>query len=218
MIFALVVVISVLTISGAAPASDCQRNCINLTIPSSQCFRAFTDIQQFATRMFANQRAFIGGFTDCDRDTMNSLLNIFCSPDCLSSFVTYRLCTRSQITQADVNTSLTLACIQHSDGTFCPVKVLEAANGDPLIPTCARGGRCNSTCQQSYRNLSSTLGCCGSSWFDNPLLGSFSNGVLFFDFCNVALDGPCQPASGAGVLYLSMMLVVAASLLSTIIV
>ena len=223
MIVALVVIISALTISGVAPASECQMGCSTLTVPTGQCLQAFTDVSQLASRMISNQRAFIGGFTDCDRDTMNSLLNMFCSRDCLSSFVAYRLCTRNQAANVEVNASLTFACTRHADGTFCPVKVLEAANGDPLLPTCSRRGGCNSTCQQSYRSLSNTLGCCGSSWFVNPILGD-SNGQPFFDFCNVTLDGPCEPASvpepasGAGVLYLSMLLVVAASLMSTIII
>ena len=131
--------------------------------------------------------------------------------------MTYRLCIGDQDEEREVNITLTLLCTRHADGTFCPVKLLEAANGNPLLPTCARGGGCNSTCQQSYRSLSSTLGCCGSSWFDNPIFTGI-NDVRFFDSCNVTLDGLCEPASGAGVLYLSMLLVVAASLLSTIIV
>ena len=73
------------------------------------------------------------------------------------------------------------------------------------------------TCQESYRRLStSRLGCCGGTWFANPSpLSSFER---FFNSCSVTLDEQCAPASGAGVLYLSMLLVVSASLLSTIIV
>ena len=119
--------------------------------------------------------------------------------------------------EVEANRTLTLFCTRHTDGTFCPVKLLEAANGDPILPTCAREGGCDNTCQQSYRRLSSTLGCCGSSWFDNPFYTA-SSGVSFFNSCNVTLDGPCEPASGAGVLYLSMLLVIAASLLSIVII
>ena len=125
MIVALVVVISALTISGVTPASECQMGCSNLSIPSSECLRTFTDLAQLVPRMISNQEAFIGGFTDCDRDTMNSLLNIFCVRDCLSSFSTYRLCTANQSAEFEVNASLTLTCTRHADGTFCPVKVLE---------------------------------------------------------------------------------------------
>ena len=217
MIVALVVIISALTISGVAPASECQMGCSTLTVPTGQCTQAFNDALQQVGRFFQNQRAFTGNLTDCDRDTMGRILDTLCSRDCLSSFVTHRICTRLEVGEAEVNATLTLLCTRHADGTFCPVKVLEAANGDPLLPTCARGGGCDSTCQQSYRNLSSTLGCCGSTWFDHPLFTT-SSGVPLFDSCNVTLDGPCEPASGAGVLYLSMLLVVAASLLSTIIV
>ena len=220
MIVALVVVISALTISGdcVAPASECQMGCSTLTVPTGQCTQAYDDVIQLGRRMLSNQMSFIGNFTDCDRDTMSRLLDTLCSRDCLSSFVTYRFCTRElAVAELEVNTTLNLLCTRHADGTFCPVKVLEAANGDPLIPTCARGGGCDSACQQSYRNLSSTLGCCGSTWFDHPVVTTL-NGVRFFNSCNVTLDGLCEPASGAGVLYLSMLLVAAASLLSTIIV
>ena len=222
MIFALVVVISALTISDVAPASECQRGCSNLSIPPAQCLQAFTDASRQVSRIFHHQEYFYGKkSTDCDRDTMSRLLDTLCSRDCLSSFATHRICTglgTSQLQQQEleVNRTLTLLCTRHADGTFCPVKVLEATNGNLTLPTCARGGGCDSACQQSYRSLSSTLGCCGSSWFVNPFY-AYSGG-RFFKSCKVTLDGPCEPASGAGVLYLSMLLVVAASLLSTIIV
>ena len=227
MIVALIVVISALIISGVAPASECQMGCSSLSIPTGQCLRAFDDAMLQFGSILGNQRNFIGNLTDCTRDTMSRLLDTLCSSQCLSSFVTHRICTRLGTTllrqgELEVNYTLTLLCTRHADGTFCPVKVLEAANGDPLLPACARGGGCDSTCQQSYRNLSSTLGCCGSTWFDHPVFPADS-GVPFFDSCNVTLDGPCEPASptaglasGAGALYLSMLLVVAASLLSTI--
>ena len=232
MIVALIVVISALTISGVAPASECQMGCSSLSIPTGQCLQAFNDANQQVRTIFQNQINFAGNLTDCSRDTMSRLLDTLCSSQCLSSFVTYRICSRAGTNQLrqgelEVNFTLTLLCTRHEDGTFCPVKVLEAANGDPLLPACARGGGCDSTCQQSYRNLSSTLGCCGSTWFDNPFFPVFAGnfGVPFFDSCNVTLDGPCEaasptagPASGAGVLYLSMLLVVAASLLSSIVV
>ena len=196
MIVALVVIISALTISGVAPASECQMGCSTLTVPTGQCTQAFTDAFQQVGRISQNQRDFRGNLTDCDRDTMSRILDTLCSRDCLSSFVTHRICTRLVANllrqgELEVNATLTLLCTRHADGTFCPVKVLEAANGDPILPTCARGGGCNSTCQQSYRRLSSTLGCCGSSWFDNPIfsLGNPSIFSPFFDSCNVTLDG-----------------------------
>ena len=42
------------------------------------------------------------------------------------------------------------------------------------------------------------LGCCGSSWYDNPVFfSSTPYGVRRqFATCNVALDGPCEAASG----------------------
>ena len=218
MIFALVAVISALTISASA---ECARNCSNLSVPSSRCLRAYTDVVELIDgRIESNQASFIGN-TDCDRDTVESLLNIFCSGDCLRSFVNYRRCVEDPLLRENaVNISLSFLCTRHTDGSFCPVKVLDTANGDPVLPACARGGQCNSTCQQTYRSLSTRLGCCGRSWF-----GQSSSNMPFFDSCNVTLDGPCEPASptagpvsGAGVLYLSMLLVAAASLLSTIIV
>ena len=46
MIVALVVIISALTISGVAPASECQMGCSTLTVPTGQCTQAFTDAFQ----------------------------------------------------------------------------------------------------------------------------------------------------------------------------
>ena len=66
----------------------------------------------------------------------------------------------------------------------------------------------------SYRNLSSRLGCCGSSWYENPVLPTFFSSLSgvgrLFATCNVTLDGPCEAASGATTMvYLSSVLVVA---------
>ena len=138
MIVALVVVISALTISGVAPASECQMGCSTLTVPTGQCIQAYAHANSQIFRIYQNQISFIGNLTDCDRDTMSRLLDTFCSRDCLSSFVTHRICTGLEAGELEATRTLTLLCTRHADGTFCPVKVLEAANGDPLLPTCAR--------------------------------------------------------------------------------
>ena len=117
----------------------------------------------------------------------------------------------------NVTDMLQTYCTRHADGTFCPLKILEESTGTLPVPLCTTGlpNACNTTCQESYCRLSSRLGCCGGTWF--APLSSFER---FFNSCNVTLarEEQCAPASGAGVLYLSMLLVVAASLLSTIIV
>ena len=60
MIVALLVIISALTISGVAPASECQRNCSNLSIPPAQCLQAFTDAGKAFDHIGSNQARSIG--------------------------------------------------------------------------------------------------------------------------------------------------------------
>ena len=228
MIVTVAVVISALVLSGVSSSGECQLNCSRLTIPT-QCVQAFNDIRQTVTRIGL---VLTSDEIDCTKAALEGLLEILCSRDCLSTFPVYQTCINGVAGMQFVNLTLTGLCTRHADGTFCPVKLVEEATGpgNAFVPPCAVGGSCDSDCQASYRNLSSRLGCCGSSWYDNPLL--FNPGVntlglanliggnfgRLFATCNVTLDGPCTAAtatasastSGATtVVYLSSVLVVA---------
>ena len=125
------------------------------------------------------------------------------------------ICANRTAGEQAANFTLTGLCIRHADSTFCSLKILEVTGpGNAFAPPCAVGDSCDSDCQASYLNLSSRLGCCGSSWYDNPAFPSFistpSNVRGQFATCNVTLNGPCEPASGATTMvYLSSVLVVA---------
>ena len=228
MIVAVAVVISALALSGVSSSGECQLNCSRLTIPT-QCVQAYDDIRQTVARIGL---VLTSDEIDCTKAALEGLLEILCSRDCLFTFSHYQTCINGVAGMRLVNLTLTGLCTQHADGTFCPVKLVEEATGpgNAFVPPCAVGGSCDSDCQASYRNLSSRLGCCGSSWYDNPLL--FNPGIntlglanlaggnfgRLFATCNVTLDGPCTAAtatasastSGATTMvYLSSVLVVA---------
>ena len=221
MLVAALVIIS-LFFSGVSSADGvCETGCRNLVLPSTECSTAFNPL----LIMFQNgiTRALNPDTVDCNRDTAARFLEQLCTRECFSTFPPFYTCVIVNVLGTTVNVTdvFQTYCSRHADGTFCPLKILEESTGTSPVPLCTPGltglpNACNSTCQESYRRLSSRLGCCGGTWFANPSpLSSFER---FFSSCNVTLEEQCAPASGAGVLYLSMLLVVAASLLSTIIV
>ena len=243
MLVAIVVVALSLVLSGES--LECQSGCRNMIIPSYQCDTNF----QFVRFLFIFRMVLAGKRTVCNRDTVAGSLDILCSSECISSLPTYLSCNFDFFSRRNVIESLQFYCSRHADGTFCPVKILDESTDTSLFPQCTPGlpNTCNSTCQESYRSLSSRLGCCGGTYFSGPT-SLFPFYERFFDSCNVTLDNSsCKPVSlpmttsisspeptsislleptsspkpasgsGAGVLYLSMLLVVTASLLSTIV-
>ena len=231
MLVAIVVVALSLVLSGES--SECQSGCRNAFNFSYECIPPLEFMLSFRFRLAEN-----GKGRDCDRDTVARSLDILCSSLCIPSLRNTATC--QIFPRPNVMELLQLYCIRHADGTFCPVKILDESTDTSPVPLCTPGlpNTCNSTCQESYRNLSSRLGCCGGTLFTNSI-SPLSQFERFFDACNVTLDNSsCIPASlsiptsisspeptsspkpasgsGAGVLYLSILLVVAASLLSTI--
>ena len=214
MLVTFVVIISAVLLSGVSSSSDeCQLGCNDLSYPPTQCDRLFKDIE-----FTIYQLSLILGTDDinCTRATLRAQLETFCSRECLSTFPTYQICLNRAVGERIANLTRIGLCTRHADGTFCPVKILEEVTGpgNAIVPPCASGGSCDSDCQASYRNLSSRLGCCGSSWYENPVLPTFFSSLSgvgrLFATCNVTLDGPCEAASGATTMvYLSSVLVVA---------
>ena len=197
MLVTFVVIISAGLLSEISSSSDeCQLGCSNLnrSFPPTHCILLFNDVVQASQGL-----QWILGHTDdinCFRATFQAQLEIFCSRECLSTWLTYQTCVKGAF-GADL--TLTSLCTRHADGTFCPLKILEEATGpgNTFVPPCASGDSCDSDCQASYHNLSSRLGCCGSSWYENPLTytSSMQSYVRrLFATCNVTLDGPCEAA------------------------
>ena len=216
MLVTFVVIISAVLLSGVSSSSDeCQLGCNNLSLPPLQCIVWSNDLLFRTIRRLSS--ALGTDDINCTRATLRAQLENFCSRECLSTFPTYQICVGGAAGEQIANFTLTGLCTRHADGTFCPLKIVEEGTGpgNAFAPPCAAGGSCDSDCQASYRNLSSRLGCCGSSWYENPALPSFSsinNSRVrgLFATCNVMFDGPCEAASGATtMMYLSSVLVVA---------
>ena len=219
MLVTFVVIISAVLLSEVSSSSDeCQLGCNDLSYPPTRCILAYSDIIQTTQRLSS---ALGTDEINCTRATLRAQLESFCSRECLSTFPTYQICFNRAVGGQIANLTRTGLCTRHADGTFCPVKILEEVTGpgNAIVPPCASNGSCDSDCQASYRNLSSRLGCCGISWYENPLVSPSSSspspfslsGVRgLFATCNVTLDGPCEAASGATTMvYLSSVLVVA---------
>ena len=222
MLVTFVVIISAVLLSGVSSSTDeCQLGCNDLSYPPTRCVLLYGEVLSQAFGRFSSA---IG--TDdihCNRAILQTQLEIFCSKECLSTYPTYQICVNRVRGGQIANFTLTGLCTRHADGTFCPLKIVEEAtgSGNAIVPQCASGGSCDSDCQASYRNLSSRLGCCGSSWYENPAFpdNRFVNSSIvlkLFATCNVALNGPCTAAmvsastSGATTMvYLSSVLVVA---------
>ena len=221
MLVTFVVIISAVLLSGVSSSSDeCQLGCNDLSYPPARCVQLFTDIQTVLQQLSS-----ILGTDDinCTRATLRAQLEMFCSRECLSTWPTYQICVNRAAGELIANVTLTGLCSQHADGTFCFLKILEEATGpgNALVPLCAVGGSCDSDCQASYRNLSSRLGCCGSSIYDNPAISTSTSSIdvtnpfsgniqRLFATCNATLDDLCEAASGATTMvYLSSVLVVA---------
>ena len=229
MLVTFVVFISAVLLAGVSSSDECQLGCNNLSYPPARCLPLYVDLQFNAIQRFSS----VLGTDDisCARATLRAQLENFCSEECLSTFPTYQMCTGvgGAVGEEIANFTLTGLCTRHADGTFCPLKILEEATGpgNAFAPPCASGGSCDSDCQASYRNLSSRLGCCGSSYYDNPGFPGFISSTPSsvrrqFATCNVTLGGPCETAtatatastsastSGATTMvYLSSVLVVA---------
>ena len=216
MLVTFVVIISAVLLSGVSSSSDeCQLGCNNLSLPPLRCIVWSNDLFFRTIRRLSSTL----GTDDinCTRATLRAQLENLCSRECLSTLPTYQICVSGAASEQTTNFTLTGLCTRHADGTFCPLKILEEATGpgNAFAPPCASGGSCDSDCQASYRNLSSRLGCCGSSWYENPVISTFVTSTLSsvrrqFAICNVTLDDPCEAASGATTMvYLSSVLVVA---------
>ena len=221
MIFAVAVIFSGLVLSGVSSQSvgECQPDCRNFDFPPTRCVNAAVIVDNMFNRLSTT----LDPYCNRSRDTIERLLEIACSTECLSAFQGVLPCFSARdgyLDELSLNRTLQVYCPRHEDGTFCPVKVLEEATGTPQrpVPLCATDvpGQCNSTCQESYRNLRSRLGCCGGTLYNNPF--RFTRVRIFFDSCNVTLDDSCPAASGAAMLYLSLLLAFAASLFSITIV
>ena len=218
MLVTFVVIISAVLLSGVSSSSDeCQLGCNDLSYPPARCEQLYIDLVYRIIPRFSSILGTDG--INCTRATLRAQLEKFCSRECLSTYPTYEMCVSETTGERRANFTLTGLCTRHADGTFCPLKILEVATGpgNAFAPPCANVLRrsCNSGCQASYHSLSSRLGCCGSSWYDNPAFPSIFPYTPFgvrrqFAICNVALDGPCEAVSGATTMvYLSSVLVVA---------
>ena len=169
-------------------------------------------------------------------DTIGPFLETFCKSDCLDPVLRAYDCTNNNPMR---NLTADLLCSQQENGTLCPVKVVQqlqrTSNSTTgtlgsLAPLCAADNTCSTSCQQSYIELRSKLGCCGANWYGTSS-SPYSTYGNFFAVCNVTLGNPCtslvgpttsasqppttasQPSGAAGI-YFNVLLVAAVFLLS----
>ena len=154
-----------------------------------------------------------------------SVLGVVCVGECLEPFMG---CFRT-VTEASKNATLFSTCARAEDGTFCLVKMLEIRNIGSIVLNCSTFAsstfaNCSSTCQQSFRNLKTRMGCCATNYFETPS-SLFKNFFYdkYFANCGVPVGTPCNSASGtdepdgtggAAIVYLNVVLVIAAFLMT----
>ena len=159
-------------------------------------------------------------------DMLQSVFSVFCADECLQMFV--RCSQNDNETEAMKKAILFTTCARAEDGTFCQVK-LDQANYEStllrsgylyrLFQNCrtATTGTCSSTCQQYFRDLKSSFGCCATNYFETP---SGSYNIYYKNYlanCSVPVSTPCSSASalaGAAIVYLNVVLVIAVLLVT----
>ena len=191
-------------------------SCGGVTIPE-RCTQALDDYGQMLQQIFTNISSETGPMFV---QAITTLLDVFCSPDCLDPTLAVDACQNNVSAENVINA---LICSRHEDGTLCPAKVVgellrSPQNGSTpgLVPTCVTttSTTCSSSCQQDYIDTRGRLGCCASSWYgrQSPFFSLLGQN---FVTCNVSLTNPC---SGAATICLNFLLVVIVLLLSMMVI
>ena len=134
-----------------------------------------------------------------DVDTVSAYFDTVCSSECLGPQVELYECVGDQDT-ADL---LNRGYCGESGGTNCFVLWLNGANNQEIVDIafCARdGNNCETSCQDSLQATVDYLGCCASSFYDNPI-SPFTALITpqQFSACSIDLGEMCEGISGAGI-------------------
>ena len=143
------------------------------------------------------------------------VLGVVCTGECLEPFVG---CFRT-VTEAIKNETLFRICARAEDGTFCEVKLLQETESErSILPqNCSTPGTCSASCQQSFHDLKSRLGCCATNYYETSSSPYRYQYQTYLANCSVPVGTPCNSASalaGAAIVYLNVVLVIAVLLVT----
>ena len=159
-------------------------------------------------------------------DMLQPVFSVFCTDECLQLLVG---CSHNDTeTEAIKKVILFTTCAQAEDGTFCQVKLYQANYEDILLRSgyihrlqnCSTSTTCSSTCQQSFRDLKTSFGCCATNYFETPSGPYNSYYKRYLANCSVPVGTTCNSASepdgtgGAAIVYLNVVLVIAGFLIT----
>ena len=168
---AVIPLLVILALSTASPLTTRQFNfqCRNHSIPTPQhCSDAINQYLHLSQR-FINLTSPTTPTQDPQAlsETIamfQPVLGVVCTGECLEPFMG---CFRT-VTKAIKNEMLFRICAQAEDGTFCEVKLLQETESErSILPqNCSTPGTCSASCQQSFRDLKSRLGCCATNYYE----------------------------------------------------
>ena len=159
-------------------------------------------------------------------DMLQPVFSVLCADECLRLFV--RCSQNDTETEAIKKLFYSQFCARAEDGTFCWVKFYQANFGGILLRSgylyrlfqnCSTSttSTCSTTCQQSFRDLKTSFGCCATNYFETPSSPSYNYYKKHLANCSVPVGTPCNSASalaGAAIVYLNVVLVIAAFLMT----
>ena len=206
MIFQFAFVLAVAWVTAANPLAVYSRQstnfeCADLPTSCSDALKSYTQISR------------PGGNTNPSgiANATQTSLGVLCSSECLGPFL------RCAGTQSARDLIIQVTCARDEDGNFCLSKVIrEVVRGLGIIPPSNCTSTCSEVakCQSFHRQLQNGLGCCVATLFTSPFYSQLEV-QRSFAACNASLGNPCVPttAAGAAIVYLNVMLVLAAMFL-----
>ena len=230
---AVIPLLVILALSAASPLTTRQltyqcRN-RNITIPK-HCLDAFYQRNHLLQKLYNLTRSTFPtqDLPQALSETINMFqpaFSVLCADECLQLLVG---CTQNDTeTEAIKKAILFTTCARAEDGTICQVKFYQANYEAILLRSgyfhrlqnCSRAttSTCSSTCQQSFRDLKTSFGCCATNYFETPSSPHNSYYKRYLANCSVPVGTPCNSASalaGTAIVYLNVMLVIAAFLMT----
>ena len=229
---AVIPLLVILALSAASPlttrqlSSQCRNR--NITIPK-HCLDAFYQRNHLLQKL-SNLTRSTSPTQDLPQalsetiDMLQPAFSVLCADECLQLFVG---CTQNDTeTEAIKKVILFTTCAQAEDGTFCQVKFDQATYENILLRSgyfhrlsqnCSTASTCSSACQQSFRDLKTSFGCCATNYFEtqsSPLKNYYKMNLAN---CSVPVGTTCNSASkagGAAIVYLNVVLVIAVFLVT----
>ena len=156
-------------------------------------------------------------------DMLQPVFSVLCADECLRLFV--RCPQNDTETEAIKKLFYSQFCARAEDGTFCRLKLDQANYGGILLRSgylyrlfqnCSTA-TCSTTCQQSFRDLKTSFGCCATNYFETPSGPYNYYYKRYLANCSVPVGTPCNSASalaGTAIVYLNVVLVIAVLLMT----